>query len=154
MPESKPKPVGVPNWLPWAATIAALAGLADSIYLTIAHYTTPKLLACPHVSILNCGKVTTSVYSSILGVPLAVLGLLFFVAVVPLQLPQVWRIKYPLVIWGRLAMAGSGILMIFWLVYVELFKLNAICVYCTAVHIITLILFGLTVFGTALIEET
>jgi len=153
MPETESKSVGVPNWLPWATTIASLAGLADSIYLTIAHYTTPKLLACPHVSILNCGKVTTSVYSSILGVPLAVLGLLFFIAVVPLQLPQAWRIKHPLIVWGRLAMASSGIVMIFWLVYVELFKLNAICVYCTAVHIITLILFALTVFGTALIEE-
>lgn len=153
MPEAKPKVAGVPRWLPWATTLFALSGVGVSTYLTIAHYTTPKLLACPHVSILNCGKVTTSVYSSIFGLPLALLGLLFFIGLLPLQLPQVWRIKLPVIIWGRLAIATSGILMIFWLVYVELFKLNAICIYCTAVHIITLILFALTAFGTALIED-
>lgn len=89
----------------------------------------------------------------IFGVPLALLGLLFFIGMLPLQTPKLWSIKLPLIVWGRLAMAASGILMIFWLVYVELFKLNAICLYCTAVHVITLLVFALTAIGTASIED-
>lgn len=149
----EPNIAALPKWLPVLATLLTLAGIAVATYLTIAHYTTPAVLACPENSIINCAKVTTSSYSSILGIPLALLGLLFFVGMLPLQLPMVWRMKHQLVVWARLAFAGSGILMIFWLVYVELFKLNAICLYCTAVHVITLLLFIVTAFGTALLEE-
>ena len=39
---------------------------------------------------------------------------------------------------------------VLWLVYVELFRLDAICLYCTAVHIVTIALFGITALGTAL----
>jgi len=151
MPETPT--ANVPKWLPLVATVLVLAGIAVATYLTIAHYTTPTVLACPDRGLINCGKVTTSSYSSILGVPLALLGLLFFIGMLPLQLPVVWRMKQPLVIWGRLAFAASGVLMIFWLIYVELYKLNAICLYCTAVHVITLGLFALTAIGTAILTE-
>jgi uncharacterized membrane protein len=34
------------------------------------------------------------------------------------------------------------------LVYAELFRIDNICLWCTSVHILSLILFGITVFGT------
>lgn len=140
----------VPKWLQWLGVVLALAGAGVSFYLTIAHYTTSVVLACPENSIVNCAKVTTSLYSKVFGVPLALLGLLFFIAMVPVQLPIFWQMTQKWLIWGRLAFAGSGVLMIFWLIYVELFKLNAICLYCTAVHVITIALFALTAVGTAI----
>ena len=42
-----------------------------------------------------------------------------------------------------------GIVFVLYLVYTELFTLNAICLYCTAVHIITFLLFALIMFSTA-----
>lgn len=147
------KSPAVPKWLPWLGVVLALAGVGVSLYLTIAHYTTSAVLACPENSIVNCAKVTTSSYSSILDVPLALLGLLFFIAMVPVQLPIFWHMGQKLLIWVRLAFAGSGVLMIFWLIYIELFKLNAICLYCTAVHAITVVLFAVTAIGTAIILE-
>jgi uncharacterized membrane protein len=33
--------------------------------------------------------------------------------------------------------------------YVELFAIDAICLWCTAVHVLTLVLFGTTLFATA-----
>ena len=134
-------------WLGLALTVAALG---VSIYLTINHYTTPTTLACPESAHINCVKVTTSPYASILGVPLALLGLLYFIAMIPLQLPAAWRSRNQLLRRARLAFAGLGIVMVFWLLYVELFLLNAICLYCTAIHILSVILFGLTVIGTAM----
>jgi uncharacterized membrane protein len=38
-----------------------------------------------------------------------------------------------------------GILFVLYLVWAELFRINAICLYCTGVHVITFILFGLIV---------
>lgn len=142
-----------PRWLPWAGLLMVLAGLAVASYLTAAHYTTPQTLACPETGIVNCAKVTTSSYSVVAGVPLAVLGLAFFAAMLPLQLPAAWRSRRRWLRWGRLLLAGSGILMVFWLVFVELFRLNAICLYCTAVHALTFLLFVQTAVGTALTAE-
>ncbi len=155
MAESASTTVGhrVPRWLPWVGTLLTLAGIAVSGYLTYAHYTTPAVLSCPETALINCTKVTTSAYSEILGVPLALLGLLFFVTMLPVQLPWAWRRPEKWLQLCRLVFASSGILMIFWLIYVEFFLLNAICLYCSAVHLITLLLFGLTALGTALTSE-
>ncbi len=151
-----PSPASIshaPRWLAPVALIIILLGIAVSIYLTVAHYTEPKILACPETGVINCAKVTTSVYSEILGVPLAVLGLLFFLGMLPLNLPVAWRAANPL--FRRLRLIGSalGVAMVMYLVYTELFRLNAICLYCTSVHLLTLLLFGVTVFGTVLTTD-
>src|SRR5207237_7175160 len=39
----------------------------------------------------SCAKVTQSPQSAILGVPVALLGLLYFAAIGPLHLPAAWR---------------------------------------------------------------
>ena len=137
-------------WIAWVGTVLAVIGIALGTDLTIAHYTTPVILACPETGIINCAKVTTSSYAEIMGVPLALLGLLYFVVMLPLQLPVAWRSRNIWIRRGRLAVSASGILMVVWLIFVELFKLNAICLYCTGVHIVTVSLFILTATGTAL----
>jgi hypothetical protein len=42
------------------ALVLALTGLALSIYMTVAHYAEPRLLACSDSGTINCAKVTTS----------------------------------------------------------------------------------------------
>ncbi len=53
-------------------------GILVSVYLTISKYDT-SVLACPNVGPVNCESVITSQYSSILGVPLSILGIVLFV---------------------------------------------------------------------------
>lgn len=139
-----------PRWLAPVALIIILLGIAFSIDLTVAHYTTPKLLSCPDTGVINCAKVTTSVYSEILGIPLAVLGLLYFIGMLPFNLPAAWRSSSPLIRRLRLLGGTLGIVMVIYLIYTELFRLNAICLYCTSVHVLTVLLFIVTVFGTVL----
>ena len=139
-----------PRWLVPTALLLIVLGIGVSSYLTIAHYTTPATLACPETGVINCAKVTTSSYSEILGIPLAVLGLVFFLGNLPLHLPLAWRSPNPWLRRLRLLAAATGILMVFWLIYVELFRLNAICLYCTASHVLTVLLFIVTALGTAL----
>ncbi len=130
-------------------TILAILGVGVSIYLTWAHYTSAKNLACSDKGTINCLKVTTSSYSAVAGVPVAVLGLVFFAVMLVLQLPPVWRRPEPDIRIGRLAWAVVGLGTVLYLLYAELFSIDAICLWCTAVHVLTLLLFGTTVYATS-----
>ena len=118
-----------------------MLGIAVASYLTYAHYTDARNLACSDHGVVNCAKVTTSAQSHFLGMPVAVLGLAFFVAMTALCLPFVWRRPEPIVRYARLVAAAGGVAMVFWLVYAELFILDAICLYCTVAHGLTLVFF-------------
>jgi uncharacterized membrane protein len=130
------------------APLLCLAGIGVAAYLTIVHYNAKLILACPATGIVNCAKVTESPQSAILGVPVALLGLLYFVAITPLHLPAAWRSESALLRRARVTAAVAGILMVLYLVYTELFTLDALCLWCTAVHAITFLLFVVTLVGT------
>jgi uncharacterized membrane protein len=141
------------RWKPprWAAPIALLlciCGIAVASYLTYAHYTDVRNLACSDRGKINCAKVTTSAQSHFLGMPVAVLGLAYFVGMTALCLPWAWRRQEPIVRYARLAAAAGGLVMILWLVYAELFIIDAICLYCSIVHGFTLLLFLLVTAAT------
>ena len=147
-----PATTRVPGWVPPSSLALALAGLAVSVYLTIEHYTAGTTLACPENATVNCVKVTTSRYSQVLGVPVAVLGVVFFVVAAALCLPRVWR-QGGVVRGARLAVAAVGVVSVLYLVWAELFGVDAICLWCTAVHLLTLALFAVIAIGTALADD-
>jgi uncharacterized membrane protein len=132
-------------------TVLCVFGLGVASYLTYEHYTGSKSLACPATGgKINCLKVTTSIYSSIHGVPVADLGLVFFVVMIGLQLPPSWASPIKWLPWARVGWSLVGVGTAMWLVYAELFKIDAICLWCTSVHIISLLVFIVTAFGTAM----
>lgn len=149
MPENSRENSMYPNKLAWVSLSLILIGVVVAAYLTVVHYTTTVTLACPETGAINCAKVTTSPYATALGLPLALWGLLFFLGLLPFHLPMAWRSSNRFIRRGRLVLASSGVVVVFALIYIELFKLNAICLYCTAVHLLTILLFAVTVVGTA-----
>lgn len=141
----------VAPWVPVASTVICLLAVADAGYLTYVHYFTKKFPFCVMGGgLINCGAVTTSIYSRFLGMPVSLLGLLWAVGMLVLCSPPAWKASSPWV--GRLRLLGSvtGLGMVFWLVYAELFKLGKICEYCTGVHILTVALFIVVAYGMAL----
>jgi uncharacterized membrane protein len=140
----------VPAWLPGATLTVSLLGLAASAYLTLEHFTSSTTLACPETGVVNCAKVTTSSYSSAFGIPVAILGLVFFVAMVTLSLPAAWRRGGRALRLGRVGAVSVGAVFVLYLLWAELFRINAICLWCTAVHVLTLVLFAIVALGTAL----
>lgn len=125
--------------------IVSVLGLADSAYLTYEHFAQGATFACPENATVNCVKVTTSPESHVLGIPVAVLGLAFFLFMVAVNSPWGWRAPWPAVHWARLASVVVGIVFVLYLIWAELFRINAICLYCTGVHVLTFILFALIV---------
>ena len=139
----------VPRFPVVAGLALCAVGLAVSTYLTLEHFDTAVELACPATSRINCQKVTTSQYSTVLGIPVAVLGLCYFVVAVALLTPRAWRSPSRAVVGARLAWVSLGILTVVYLVWAELFGVNAICPWCTCVHAVTLLLFALVVLTEA-----
>jgi uncharacterized membrane protein len=142
--------VDVPRWLPWVCLLLAAAGIAVATYLTIAHFDEHVQLACSDTGTINCAKVTTSAESHFLGIPVALLGLLYFVGIPVLLIPAAWRSPSPLVRWTRVGAVSVGMLFVLWLIYAELIRIHNICLYCTGVHVITFLLFALILVGTVI----
>ena len=130
-----------------ALVVMALIGLAISIYLTTVHYTRAPLL-CTAGGIVNCTQVTTSVYSVVPGtqLPITVPGMLWFLVSGGLALAT-WRAQVrggvaPVrLALAQLAWSALGLVTVLYLVYVELVRLHAICEWCSAVHVLTLLTF-------------
>jgi uncharacterized membrane protein len=139
-----------PLWFQLVTWALAIAGLGVSTYLTITHYDSSIPLACSDTGTINCALVTHSAESIVFGVfPVAVLGLAFYVFMAAATSPWAWRLKFPALTWIRIASVVVGIGFVLYLVYTELFTLDAICLWCTSVHALTFLLFVLIVGGAA-----
>ena len=126
------------------ALVLALAGLAISAYLTAVDLwrgTVP--LACATEGIVNCDAVTTSAQSRLGPVPVAILGLVWFLGLLGLLAAEGRRLPAEPVR-AELVWTAGGLAMVFYLVYAELFEIGAICLWCTAVHAIVVAVFLLT----------
>lgn len=128
------------RWQPVATTLLCLLGLGISVYLSITHFD-KAALACSDAGAINCEKVTTSPQSYVFHIPVAFLGLAYFVPMLVLCLPRSWASPHRLVHLARLAGAVLGVGMILYLISAELFLIKAICIWCSSVHLITFVLF-------------
>src|SRR3989344_6187882 len=64
----------IPKWIPILLLMLALFGFADATYLTIEHY----LNKVPPCSIGGCETVLISQYANILGMPVSLLGAIYY----------------------------------------------------------------------------
>jgi len=131
----------------WASLALSLVAVAIAAYLTITHYADPAALACPDHGVINCTLVTTSSYSVVFGIPVAVLGLVWAATMTALCLPAAWRSQAGWIDTTRLAAALVGAAMVLYLIYVELFDVGAICLWCSAIHLVTIALLAVILIG-------
>ncbi len=123
-----------------------------SAYLAYEHFNGSTTLWCPDTGRINCLKVTSSQYAVVAGVPVALLGTLYFAALLPLLLPVAWCHPERWVRVTRLALAALGAVMVLYLIWAEFYAMGALCLWCTAVHVVTFLLFVTVVFADALRE--
>jgi uncharacterized membrane protein len=141
--------------VPFATMIVSVLGLADSIYMTVEHFSTHPSFICPANSTINCLKVTTSAWSWLpagpvsWSIPVSVAGLAFYIFMVAINSRWGWRASWPVVHWVRLVSLIVGMLLVLYLVWAELFRIGAICLFCTGVHVLTFVLFALVVSSAA-----
>jgi uncharacterized membrane protein len=138
------------RWQPVTTLLLSLFGLGVSTYLTITHFS-PHALVCVSNSTFNCEKVTTSPQSEVFGIPVAILGLLFFVPMFALCLPVSWRSADRRIHLARLVLSIVGVGTILYLIIAELFIIKAICLWCSSVHLTTFILFVIIVTASPVV---
>src|SRR5665213_4477514 len=141
------------RWQPIATLVLSVAGLGVATYLTITHFDKVALV-CSDNGAINCAKVTSSPQSVILGIPVAMLGLAFFIPMIALCLPAAWRSADRRIHLARLILSVTGVGMILYLIIAELFIIKAICLWCSGVHVITFILFVIIVTASPIVLDT
>lgn len=128
--------------------VLGLPGSAVAAYLAYSYWA-DRPTECGGIG--ECELVQTSEYSDIAGVPVALLGLLYFVAMAFLALARINRVKWMsgALEWvqpAALSMALAATAFVAYLTYVELFVLEAICIWCTALAALTVVSLALTVW--------
>lgn len=116
----------IPKLLIWGLIVVSLAGFLDATYLTVKHYLgTP--IPC---SILNgCEEVTTSKYSAIAGIPVALLGSIYYLVIFILSVAYA-DTKKEWFAYTASRLTVVGFLASLWFVYLQFFVLHALCLYC------------------------
>jgi dihydroorotate dehydrogenase len=127
--------------------VLAFLGILDAGYLTLEHFS-GVIPPCSVGGIFNdCGRVLTSVYATPFGIPLALVGFLFYILEYFLLLLTVIPIRQlaerdPVGLnpsgfsLARLSKMGlvitsfGGFIMSIWFVYLQVIVLHALCRYC------------------------
>ena len=133
----------VPKWIVFGLLLASIIGFFDATYLAAEHY----LGGVPPCFIATgCEEVTTSKYSVVFGIPVALLGavyylVLFLLSIKLLESDSLKILKFISYV------SGLGFFATIYFVYLQLFVINAICTYCMLSAASTTIIFVLSLVG-------
>lgn len=130
----------------WGLLAASFAGFLDAAYLAAKHYIgTP--VSCSLVE--GCETVLGSQYATIGNIPVALAGTVYYLAVFLLVMAYVDTKKQSILL-GAAYAAVIGFSASLWFLYLQLFLLKAICIYCIFSAISSSVLF---VLGICVIVE-
>ena len=127
------------NILLWVIIFFSLIGFADSVFLYAKRLSGTPI---PCFITSGCDTVSKSPYSVVFGVPLALLGVIFyltigFLALLYLDTKNIFVSKL-------IPIATTlGFLSSAYFIYIQKFKIGAFCIYCILSAIISTILFAL-----------
>jgi uncharacterized membrane protein len=131
----------------WGAIAASLVGVAVSIYLTIYKLTDNNAMC---LGSGDCSIVNASRYSEVYGIPVAIIGIIGYLAILVVLLLET-RLT-PLIDIGNLLAFGMslvGLLFSAYLTYLELYVIKATCPFCFTSAIAITIIFIFTLIRLA-----
>ena len=131
-----------PKSLAWGILIVATVGFLDAAYLTIEHYR-GGVVPCSITS--GCEQVLTSPYATIFGVPIALIGAIYYLSIL---LASISFLEGGSMVGVRyiVSIGAVGFLISLWLMYIQAFILHYFCQYCLLSFAITTTLFILSCF--------
>ena len=114
-----------------AVAVLALAGAGIAAYLTYAKYADATIVC----STGGCETVQSSEYADLLGIPVAVLGLIGYLAILATAFSAGETARV-----AGAALALGGLAFSVYLVVVQVFAIEAYCVWCLASDVVMLLL--------------
>jgi uncharacterized membrane protein len=131
------------KWLYRSSVALSILGLLVSIYMTIYKITSNDSMC---LGSGDCSAVNSSKYSEVNGIPVAVFGMIGYLAILAVLYFEnkngFFKQNGTLMIFG---MALTGFLFTVWLIYVELVLLKAICPFCVTSQVSMTIIFIIAV---------
>lgn len=133
--------------LKWFIRLNFLAILI-TLYLTYMHYKPEASEICTLGDTFNCDIVNKSSYAELFGVPVAILGFIAYLFLFGSAIALARDIKFykylkflrPIrLMWLMFAVTAVGVLFSGYLTYIELFVLEALCLFCVAQQIIIIV---------------
>ena len=107
--------------------IIALAGVAVSSFSLHHHFSKSKTSFCDIGESFNCDLVNRSVYSTVLGVPVALIGILGYLLILGLATVYREKAETPAML---LIVSAAGLGFALYLTYIEAHVLDAWCILC------------------------
>ena len=134
------QPKQISNSLLGAFLLVTFVGFADAAYLTAKHY----LGEIPPCSIINgCETVLTSPYATIVGnIPIALVGAVYYLTLIVGGIAYL-DTKNKTVLAATAYFTTTGFLTSAILVFLQIFVIKALCLYCLASAITSTLLFVL-----------
>jgi len=117
--------------------VIALLGFADASYLTIEHY---QGVIPPCTLVSGCEAVLTSSYSVIFGMPVSLLGAIYYL-VISIGIFSFLESKKTTLLKWVLLLTVFGMIFSLWFLYVQAFILGSYCLYCLGSVLTSTILF-------------
>lgn len=127
----------------YTVLLLALIGLGDSTYLTTKHYLGESV---PCSITEGCDTVLTSPFATYLGIPTALWGALYYLALV-LLVALFLQTHSSRILGLAFGLATGGLLVSATLIYVQGFILSAWCFYCLISALTTLLIFLTLIFS-------
>jgi uncharacterized membrane protein len=130
--------------------VLMLIGFADASFLAVEHY---KGVVPPCAIVTGCETVTTSKYSEIYSIPVSLFGALYYLAMLVLVVAY-WDMGPGVLLQILFGISAAGFLASLGLVYLQLFVLHAICLYCMGSAVTSTLVFGVLFSSKRIIYET
>ena len=130
-------PPQISKFLPILFLVGGFIGFLDASYLSVLHY---KNIIPPCSILGECETVLTSKYAVVWGVPTALFGAFYYLAVVILSVLYLdtKNKRYIAVATGAITV---GFIFTFWFFYLQAFVIKAFCEYCLVSAVVTTVLF-------------
>lgn len=130
------------HWPQALLLLCSLVGFIDATYLTVSHYVNFHL---PCVIFTGCETVTNSVYSTMAGIPVALLGSLFYLFIILAVISHLlYRHRYlPYLL---VYVSFTAFLFSLYFIGLQVWVLKAICFYCVMSATLSTIIFATSVY--------
>jgi uncharacterized membrane protein len=127
------------KWLVRISVALVIIGLLVSIYMTVYKLTSNDAMC---LGSGDCSSVNASKYSEVYGIPVAVLGIVGYAAILGVHVLEnrgaFFKQNATLLIFG---MALTGFLFTVYLIYVEIALIKALCPFCVASQVAMTLVF-------------
>lgn len=131
----------IPSWIMFTFLIIALIGFFDASYLTVEHF---RRVSVGCMIFSGCDLVTTSKYSMVGSVPIALLGMMYYLFLVIGTLGSFFLKKQKIfILTTRFSILGFFASVYFF--YLQAFVIMAFCSWCLISAITSTLLFILSV---------